>query len=211
MRPVGFRFGFGRFYAPRGHRLDAERIYLRPPRYRDWRAWAELRESSRAFLTPWEPDWPTDALGHAAYRRRLRQVALEWHTDAGYAFHILRRADDTLLGGVTLSNVHRGIAQSASLGYWVGRPHARRGHMAEALRCLLPFAFERLGLHRIEAACLPHNEASRRLLLQVGFTPEGQARDYLRIAGVWQDHLLFGLIKGDLERRERPARTSIQA
>jgi [ribosomal protein S5]-alanine N-acetyltransferase len=192
------RFGLARFHLPGGNRLEGQRIYLRAPRARDWRAWAELRERSRAFLTPWEPTWASDALSRAAFRRRLRQTALEWHEDGGYGFLIFRRDDDALLGGVNLSNIRRGVAQSANLGYWIGEAHARQGYMTEALRALVLFVFDRLGLHRLEAACLPHNAASRSLLQKLGFREEGYARQYLRINGSWQDHVLYALLRSDL-------------
>jgi ribosomal-protein-alanine N-acetyltransferase len=73
--------------------------------------------------------------------------------------------------------------------------------MTEALYVLFPFAFDRLGLHRIEAACLPHNLASRGLLQKVGFREEGHARQYLRINGSWQDHVLYALLRGDIRNR----------
>jgi len=73
--------------------------------------------------------------------------------------------------------------------------------MTEGLRCLLPFAFGRLALHRVEAACLPRNEASRRLLDRIGFREEGFARQYLRIDGAWQDHVLYALLGDDPWRR----------
>ena len=192
------RLGFSRFYIPRDSRLDAARVFLRPPRNRDWRAWAELRAASREFLMPWEPSWSVDALSRSAFRRRMRQTAIEWHADEGYGFLIFRQSDHALLGGINLSNVRRGVAQSASLGYWVGAPHARQGCMTEALTCLLPFVFDRLGLNRVEAACLPHNAASRGLLLKIGFREEGYARQYLRINGNWQDHVLYALLRSDL-------------
>ena len=194
-------FGLGRLYAPPGSRLEGTRVYLRPPRFGDWRAWSRLRAASREFLTPWEPTWPADALGRGAYRRRLRQAALEWRDDAGYGFLLFRREDDELVGGVTLSHVRRGVAQTATLGYWIGAPFARQGYMTEALRCLLPFAFGRLALHRVEAACLPRNEASRRLLDRIGFREEGFARQYLRIDGAWRDHVLYALLGDDPWRR----------
>jgi ribosomal-protein-alanine N-acetyltransferase len=192
------RFALARYHAPRGSRLDGPQLYLRTPLSRDWGAWAELREKSRAFLTPWEPTWSPDALSRAAFRRRLRLAATEWIEDSGYAFLVFRRTDDALLGGVNLSNVRRGVAQSANLGYWIGEPYAHQGYMTEALRTLFPFAFERLALHRIEAACLPHNLASRGLLQKVGFREEGYARQYLRINGSWQDHVLYALLRSDV-------------
>jgi len=183
--------------AMRGPRLKHGRIYLRPARQSDWRAWASLRRESREFLVPWEPSWSGDALSRAAFRRRLRSHEAEWQRGTGYSFLMFRAEDDALIGGVTLSNVRRGVAQSGSLGYWVGEPFARQGYMTEGLRAVLDFAFDRLALHRIEAACLPANRASQGLLLKTGFTEEGYSRQYLRINGRWQDHRLFAILRGD--------------
>jgi ribosomal-protein-alanine N-acetyltransferase len=189
---------FQRFRVPgRGPRLERGRVYLRPPVQRDWRAWSALRAQSREFLVPWEPTWAYDSLTRGAFRRRLKMYRTEMRQGTGYSFLILRGADDVLLGGVTLSNVRRGVAQAASLGYWIGIPFARQGYMTEAIAAVLDFAFERLTLHRVEAACLPHNEASRRLLFKSGFREEGYAREYLRISGRWQDHQLFGVLATD--------------
>jgi ribosomal-protein-alanine N-acetyltransferase len=178
--------------------LRGPRVYLRPPGRVDYRAWIQLRADSRDFLTPWEPAWPDDALTRACYRRRLRRAAIDWHEDSGYAFHILHRRDDLLLGGIGLNNVRRGVAQSASVGYWIGADHARQGYMTEALKATLEFAFDHLGLHRIEAACLPSNAASRRLLAKLGFREEGLARRFLRINNAWEDHVLFGILREDM-------------
>jgi len=180
-------------------RVEGERIYLRPPRARDWRAWAGLRKESRGFLTPWEPAWPPDALSRAAYSRRLRRQVQEWRADEGYSFLVFRRADDALVGGIGFSNVRRGVAQMASLGYWIGARYARQGLMTDAVVAATGFAFRQLGLHRIEAACLPDNVASRALLERVGFVEEGLARDYLKIDSRWRDHTLFALLRTDLE------------
>ncbi|MFN3459745.1 MAG: GNAT family N-acetyltransferase [Oceanibaculum sp.] len=181
--------------------LWGERLYLRPPRRRDWRQWAELRALSRDFLTPWEPSWASDALSRTAYRRRLQRYAEEWERDEGYAFFLFRKDDDQLLGGITLGNVRRGVAQCGSFGYWMGVPFAGQGHMTEAVRLGLRFAFVTLGLHRVEAACLVHNEASRRVLEKSGFVREGLARGYLKIDGKWQDHLLYATLREDFRDR----------
>ncbi|MFZ5792241.1 MAG: GNAT family N-acetyltransferase [Pseudomonadota bacterium] len=186
-----------------GARLEGRLVYLRPPARIDYERWRDLRESSRAFLTPWEPTWTADAHSRANYLRRVKFAAEEWRTDQSYNFLIFRQADDALVGGVTLGQVRRGVAQTASLGYWIGEPYARRGYMTEALACLIGYAFGELGLHRIEAACLPHNEASRGLLAKLGFKEEGRAREYLRIDGRWQDHVLFALLASDDWRRRR--------
>ncbi len=177
--------------------LKGPRVYLRPPRRTDYRPWAEVRAASRRFLEPWEPAWPEDALTRACYRRRLRRAALDWRDDTGYAFHVLHREDHRLLGGIGLNNVRRGVAQSGSIGYWIAVHEARHGFMSEAVPAILDFAFDQLSLHRVEAACLPSNIASRNLLLKLGFKEEGLARKFLRINGAWEDHLQFAMLRED--------------
>lgn len=178
-------------------RLAGPKVVLRPPSRGDEKQWIAIREESRDFLVFWEPTWPADATTPAAFRRRLKKFTADWRDGATYAFLIFRREDDALLGGITLSNVRRGVAQSASVGYWMGKPHTRRGFMAEAIQLVLDFSFDTLGLHRIEAACLPSNAPSRNLLLKSGFIQEGFARRYLRINGTWQDHVSFAILRTD--------------
>lgn len=185
---------------PSTPQLEGPRVRLRAPVMEDWPAWSRLRSESRDFLTPWEPAWPRDALTQAAFRRRLRQIARDRQAGEAYGFFIIGRDDGTLMGGVTLSEIRRGVAQTATLGYWLGEPYAGKGYMAEAVAALLPFVFDTLGLHRLEAACLPENEPSRRLLERSGFRHEGLARAYLKIDGQWRDHLLFALLEGDRRR-----------
>lgn len=181
-------------------------MLLRPPGASDFPAWSQLRSESRDFLTPWEPVWPTDDLTRAGFRRRLRRYADDMSADLAYPFLIFIDDGATLVGGATLANVRRGIAQCATLGYWIGARYARRGLMTRALRVLLPAAFRELRLHRIEAACIPSNAASVRVLERIGFAREGLARQYLCINGVWQDHALYGLLRADIERRPEPDR-----
>lgn len=178
-------------------RLEHGRVYLRLPVPRDYPAWAALRRESRPFLTPWEPTWRPDELSRDSFRARLRRYDEDARLGRAFAFFTFRADDDALVGGATLSQVRRGSAQSATLGYWIGALHARRGYTTDAARALIRFAFDELGLHRLEAACIPENTPSKALLLRVGFSIEGQARAYLRINGAWRDHLLFGLVQGD--------------
>jgi ribosomal-protein-alanine N-acetyltransferase len=172
-------------------------VTLRVPQGGDYAEWAALRESSRDFLVPWEPTWPADDLTRGAFRRRLKRYAEDLRNDLAYAFLIFRSEDDALVGGLTLANIRRGVAQAGSIGYWTGAPFARKGHMTAAMRALLPFCFGTLRLHRLEAACIPGNTASVRLLEKTGFQREGYARNYLCINGVWQDHLLYARLKDD--------------
>jgi len=184
-----------------GRRLEGALVYLRHPLSRDYAAWSRLRQVSRAFLTPWEPSWGADELGRPSYRDRLRRYHEDAREGRAYAFFSFRREDDALVGGVTLGQVRRGAAQSATLGYWVGEPFRRRGYTLDAVRTLLDFAFEELNLHRVEASCLPENAASQGLLEQAGFRLEGRLRRYLRIDGEWRDHLFFGLLQGEQSQR----------
>ena len=172
-------------------------VSLRAPQPGDHAEWAALRETSRAFLTPWEPVWPEDDLTRGAFRRRLKRYAEDQRNDLAYAFLIFRSDDHALVGGLTLANIRRGVAQAGSIGYWVGAPFARQGHMTAAVRALTPFCFQTLRLHRLEAACIPGNAASVGLLEKTGFKREGYARGYLCINGVWQDHLLYARLKDD--------------
>jgi [ribosomal protein S5]-alanine N-acetyltransferase len=178
---------------PRGRGL-----VLRSPQMSDFSQWSSLREFSREFLTPWEPIWSSDDLTRSGFRRRLRRYEEDIADDKAYPFLIFRESDGALLGGVTLANVRRGIVQAGTIGYWIGAPHAGRGYMTAALRVLLPSLFGELNLHRIDAACIPTNIASVRVLENCGFVREGRARRYLCINGVWQDHFLYGLLNDDL-------------
>ena len=175
-------------------------LYLRPAIAADYSAWARLREQSRAFLTPWEPTWPADDLTRAAFRRRLRRQADEMARDESFAFLIFDSTSDELLGGLTLGGIRRGVAQAATLGYWMGAPHAGKGRMTRAVAAVVRFGFDSLRLHRIEAACIPDNAPSIALLERNGFQREGFARAYLKINDAWRDHILFALLEGEATR-----------
>jgi ribosomal-protein-alanine N-acetyltransferase len=177
--------------------IEGDRIMLRAPQTSDFAEWAALREKSREFLKPWEPIWPVDDLTRGAFRRRLKRYAEDQRADQAYSFFVFGKDDNVLVGGITIANVRRGVAQAGSIGYWMGEPHARKGLMGAALRALLPFSFVTLRLHRLEAACIPTNAASIRLLEKSGFQREGYARQYLCINGLWQDHLLYARVKDD--------------
>jgi len=182
--------------------VEGDGLWLRPPVYADYPAWADIRERSRAHLTPFEPQWSAEELARASFRRRVRHYQREIRDDLGYAFFIFLTGSDTgggdaLAGGITLSNLRRGVTQAVTLGYWIGKPYAGQGIMSKAVSAVLPFVFEGLRLHRIEAACLQHNLPSIRVLESNGFRYEGLARKYLRIEGKWQDHRLYALLEGD--------------
>src|SRR3974390_1919921 len=140
--------------------IEGDGVMLRTPQMDDFEEWAALRETSRDFLTPWEPTWPVDDLTRAAFRRRIKRYAEDLRSDQGYAFLIARNSDDALVGGLTLANMRRRVAQAGSLGSLAGLPFVRHGYMTAAVRAVIPFAFASLRLHRLEAACIPPNPRS---------------------------------------------------
>jgi ribosomal-protein-alanine N-acetyltransferase len=177
--------------------LVGARVLLRPAAAGDYAEWAAVRRESRQFLEPWEPKWTVDELERGAWRQRLRRYREEMAQGSGMPFLIFEKATGRLAGGITLGNIRHGVAQSGQIGYWMGVNHAGTGLMHEAVLLVVKFGFETLRLHRIEAACIPDNQRSIRVLEKAGFRREGLLRSYLRINGVWQDHLLYALIAGD--------------
>lgn len=206
----------GAFFHPRPQgpkppletRLAGPRVILRSGDPADWRGWRAMRELSRAFLVPWEPRWPPNALTYTYFCGLLRRQWRDWRHGKGYAFLVFLKNDageaGTLIGGVTLSDVNRGIAQKSTLGYWIGEPYAGRGYMKEAAGLVCDFAFDVLRLHRVEASCLPRNEPSKHLLVSLGFEEEGYAKAYLQINGRWEDHLLWGKTNPAISSADRP-------
>jgi len=198
-------FGLTRSVSPEPL-LRGEGLYLRPATPADFSSWSRLRAASRAFLEPWEPTWPDDDLTRAAFRRRLRRQDEEIARDEAYAFLIFDQTSDELVGGMTLGGVRRGVSQSGTLGYWMGAPYAGKGRMTRAVAAAVEFAFLKLRLHRVEAACIPENAPSIALLERNGFQREGYARGYLQIDGAWRDHVLFALVESDLPARPTASR-----
>ncbi len=131
-------------------------VVLRTPQMTDHGEWAALREQSRDFLTPWEPTWPADDLSRTAFRRRIRRYAEDLRTDQSYAFLIFRSADNALVGGLTLANIRRGVAQAGSLGYWMGLPHIRHGYMTAAVRADHPLRLRHAAAASAGSGLHPH-------------------------------------------------------
>jgi ribosomal-protein-alanine N-acetyltransferase len=170
---------------------------LRLPKMSDYRQWYALRSESRAFLEPWEPVWRAEDMTESAFRTRVVRNEQEFSSGQAVPLFILSRADNQLLGGLTIGYIRRGASQCCMIGYWMGERFAGKGHMAEAVKLVVPYIFSSLQLHRIEAACIPGNHRSIRLLEKAGFQREGYLRKYLKINGEWQDHLMFSLLPQD--------------
>lgn len=181
-------------------RIEAERLALRLPIHGDFHEWVTLREQSRAFLSPWEPLWSSDHLTRKSFTNRVYWALRACRGGTGLPLFLIRH-DGALLGAITLDNIRRGPAQSATIGYWIGEPYARMGYMREAISALSHYAFTSLDLSRIEAACLPENTASRGVLEKSGFKYEGVAQSYLQINGRWRNHVLYSFLRHDRRGR----------
>jgi ribosomal-protein-alanine N-acetyltransferase len=182
-------------------RIETDRLVLRLPQHGDYRAWVELREASADFLQPWEPAWAPDHLSRKSFTNRVYWAQRSHSQGSALALFLTRKGEGDVIGAITLDNIRRGPSQSATLGYWIGQPHARQGYMREAIVALSHHAFRRVDLSRLEAACLEENAASRALLEASGFKYEGVAQSYLQIAGRWRNHVLYASLRSDRRGR----------
>jgi len=178
-------------------RIETERLTLRPPVHSDFRVWATLRRQSEAYLVPWEPIWAADHLSRKSFTNRVYWAQRSVSAGSAVPLFLFRRADQELVGAITLDNIRRGPSQAGTLGYWTGQSYARQGYMREAIGAVVHHAFAQLDLSRIEAACLPENAASRGLLESSGFKYEGVAQSYLQIDGRWRTHVLYASLRSD--------------
>jgi len=176
---------------------------LRPA---DAREMLDLRVRNRAFFTPFEPQLPAGHFTLRAQRLAIEQGNRGWDDDREYTFGIAV-PDGPLVGRVRLSVVVRGPWQNANLGYYVDRATNGRGIATEAVALVVGLAFGSLGLHRVQAAVMPRNAASTRVLAKNGFREVGLTPRYLRINGRWEDHVLFAITPEDLGRDEEPSST----
>lgn len=187
--------------AKRRLRIETERLSLRAPAHSDFRTWAALRRASQDFLVPWEPSWAGDHLTRKAFTNRVYWAQRSISNGSAVPLFLERRADEALVGAITLDNIRRGPAQAGTLGYWTGQEFARQGYMREAIQALVHHAFTQIDLSRIEAACLPENAASRGVLEKCGFKYEGVAQSYLQINGRWRTHVLYACLRSDRRGR----------
>jgi ribosomal-protein-alanine N-acetyltransferase len=148
-----------------------------------------LLQSNREFLTPWEPTRTDDFFTVPHQLANLIQSLARYRE--GTAVPLVIVDGERLVGRITITDIVRGPFQSAHLGYWVDQSVNGRGVATAAVGAVLQLAFGQLGLHRLQAGTLMHNAASQRVLAHNGFTRIGIAPNYLRIAGTWQDHILY--------------------
>ena len=173
--------------------LSSERLALRAFGRGDVDELTALRTRNREFLEPWEPRRSEGFFTTAGQRAEIERDRQEWAADRTYAFGIVERDGGALRGRIALANVVRGAWENATMGYFIDRAVGGRGYATEAVGLALEFAFGPCRLHRVQAAVMPHNERSRRVLENNGFRHEGFSPRYLRLDGAWRDHELFAI------------------
>jgi ribosomal-protein-alanine N-acetyltransferase len=166
-------------------------IAIRPLVADDAAELLEVRRRNRAFLEPWEP--LRDELFYTLPGQEVNVANAIRGRDEGRAYPFIVVHEGAIVGGVNLNGIVRGVFQNAYLGYWIDEAVGGRGFATEAVRQAVAFAFGEGGLHRVQAAVMPRNTASIRVLEKAGFREEGLALRYLRIAGAWEDHRLYAI------------------
>jgi len=195
-------------------RLYGRRVMMRPLAANDFREWSEVRRRNHDWLTVWEPSrQPHHAdpvLDRGAFTSRRLQRDRDRASGTAYQFGLF--VDQHVAGEVNINNVVRGAMQSATIGYWIDQAHAGQGYVAEAVVVVLQFAFEQLGLHRVEICIVPRNERSRRIVEKLKIRDEGVALRYLEINGVWEDHIRYGITAEEwTDRRDELMGTWVDA
>ncbi|MEA2685553.1 MAG: [ribosomal protein S5]-alanine N-acetyltransferase [Actinomycetota bacterium] len=179
--------------------LRGRRVVLRPLSGADFEGWREVRQRNRSWLLKWEPKpppgAPDDTESRPAFVARCGAREREWQMGSGYGFGIF--VGGRFAGELNLSGVQRGPFQNAYVGYWIDEAQAGNGYVPESLVVAARFAFEELGLHRLQVAIIPRNRASRRVAEKLSLREEGIAHRYLAINGVWEDHIRYALTAED--------------
>ena len=167
---------------------------LRPPRANDVGELRRVLRHNYAHLKPWNPaprpgEDPSSITEVSNTVLRQRR---EWKNGRSFVFMVSFGASpERFIGKIAFNGVMRGAMHGAYLGYWMDLDHQNGGLCTEALRAALDFAFDDAELHRVQAAIMPHNAPSLRVIEKLGFRREGYAERYLQIAGAWEDHILF--------------------
>jgi ribosomal-protein-alanine N-acetyltransferase len=149
-----------------------------------------LAVANREFLAPWNPTMPDLLFTPDGQSANVAEV-LDRYRNGLMLPHVIVDTDGAVAGRINLNSIIRGAAQFASVGYWVREDRNGRGVATAAVADIVEVAFTRLGLHRLQGETLLHNTASQRVLERNGFERYAVAPKFLRIAGEWQDHVLY--------------------
>ena len=176
-------------------RVATARTVIRPALHTDAAALLRYRNDNRAHLAAWEPQRDASWYTLEQCLRNILEGQLAMREDRGYPLLVFAPEAREIIGTFTFANLVRGAFQACHLGYGIAAAWQGQGLMQEALEAGLAWAFDELGMHRVMANFLPRNVRSGRLLQRLGFEREGYARQYLKIAGVWEDHVLTARIR----------------
>ena len=175
-------------------RYETERLVLRSLSRRDAPLLLDYLVRNREFLSEWEPVRDEAYYSLASAQECIRAEHAEHRRRSAMKLHLSKKGEKRIIGHVGLSNIVRGAFLSCFAGCRLDADEINRGYMTEAMREVIRIAFYGMGLHRIEANIIPRNVRSRRVVEKLGFTLEGMSRKYLRINGVWEDHLHYALL-----------------
>ena len=188
---------------PNTLRLYGRRVMLRPLMPADFESWSEIRRRNHDWLTVWEPAKtsysPDPSSDRDAFAARCNMRDRDRQSGVGYSFGLF--VDNHLAGEVNLNNVVRGALQTGTIGYWIDQAKAGRGYIAESVVVMFKYAFEQLGLHRIEICIIPRNHNSHRVMQKLDIREEGTALRFLEINGVWEDHVRYGITFEEWQER----------
>lgn len=173
--------------------LNGEKIRIRPLTLDDVQPMLELVQRNRSFLQPFEPIRPESYFTAAGQHSAIEQAIRQWKSDQGYPFGIFLPENHSLIGRVNLSNVVRGAWQNCTIGYFMDERMQGKGYMTEAVKLAVQYAFATAGLHRVQAAIMPRNLPSKRVVEKAGFRYEGLSKRYLCINGKWEDHEIYSI------------------
>lgn len=172
-------------------------IYIRKLTEEDAVSSHQLLLRNREMLRPFEPIRSESSFTLAAHHTMIQNLERNWKADQAYGFGIFLKDNEQLIGRVNLSNVSRGAWQNCTIGYFLDQNYHGRGYMTKAVQLAVDYAFRELQFHRVQAAVMPHNLPSHRVLEKAGFRKEGFSPNYLQINGVWEDHVLYAITVED--------------
>lgn len=180
--------------------LVTDRLVVRSLQSFDSAQWLKVRHQNYTYLQEKEPIWDMDALTYQGFNRLVHDLQSSFQIGNYYSFPVFLKETGELVGGIEISNILYWPKQSASIGYWISELHSGKGFATELVKNITKWAFKTFNLVKIEAGTLESNIASQRVLRKSGFTQEGLSQSYGEINGIYQDHILWGLVQDNLPR-----------
>lgn len=176
-------------------RIETERLILRILNESDIPELLNYYKRNKKFLEPWVPKFGDEFFTYGHQLDRLHFEKEQWDNGNEYRFRIFKKEEPLKnIGNIAVSNIIRGVLQSAFLGYSIDEKENGKGIATESIKKIIEVSFGEIKLHRLEANVIPSNAASIRVLEKLNFVKEGYSKNYCRINGKWQDHLRFAIL-----------------